>query len=53
VTSFVSIAFIAAVNDKLAKQMMKKLEELSSCLLSQNAEEIPPSVGPEISSTSS
>jgi hypothetical protein len=32
VASFVSRAFIVAVNDQLARQMMKKLEELSSCV---------------------
>ena len=49
---FVSSASIAAVNDQLDKQVMKKLEELSSCV-GQNAEEIPRSVGPEVSSSSS
>ena len=43
VGSFVTGAFIAAVNDQLDKQVMKKLEELSSC---KNAEEIPCYVGP-------
>jgi len=54
VASFVSSVFIAAVKDQLDKQMMKKLQELSNCVcVSQNAEEIPRSVGPEVSSSSS